>query len=178
MGEVMDNKTLKLLERMRDQNLLEVEDHDEQELFPAQLFRNEISTMELGALRPLSPMLKARFSFCGSWINARLSQNWLSLTEIQEIDQNPVASEWMQLRRENWDHVPPQSVAPENCAIFAYNPFEPDETYLVWTSEEVEPEVWEYYGADYSVFKNLNRYLEYIVGDHKLDDSGRDSVGS
>lgn len=170
----MKSKTLTLLERMRDQNLLEIENHDLQELSPPQLGNNKIATLKSGVFRALSPMLKERFLFSGSWINARLSQNWLSLTEIQEIDQNSVASEWLRLRRENWDHVPPESVASENCAIFAYNPYEPNETYLVWANEAVEPEIWEFYDADYSVFQNLDRYLEYIVGDRKVDDTGRD----
>lgn len=84
-----------------------------------------------------------------------------------------MATRWIELRRENWDHCPPASVSSDNCAIFGLNPFDPEETYLVWGEVDPEPMIWRYTGADYKVFKNLNRFLQYILGDLTTDDSAR-----
>ncbi len=72
---------------------------------------------------------------------------------------------------ENDESMPPASVQPADCAVFAYNPYELDETYLVWEEGVEEPAVWRYFGADYDYFHNFNHYLEYIVGDRRVDDS-------
>lgn len=133
-----------------------------------------IMTLNPGIFRPLSPMLKARFEFCHAWKDAYLSQDWLGLQEIRNWPNNQNIVRRLELRQENWDFVPPASVPPENCAIYAVNPYELDETYLVWTDDAEEPQIWEFFGADYKMFTNLDRYLEFILGDRSSDDSIRE----
>jgi hypothetical protein len=133
-----------------------------------------IATLEEGFLRKLSPMLEARFRFCGAWTNAHLSQDWLSLEQIRNWRQNRKLVEWVNLSKENsYDSEPPGGVEPKNCAIFGYNPHEPEETYLVWDDNEIEPKVWSFFQGDYGMFDSLQNYLEFIVGERSSDDSGR-----
>jgi hypothetical protein len=167
-----DPRTKELLVRMKERNDADP-DHGEQCILDPEA-ASDIQTLQPDVSRPLSPMLRARFEFCSSWSNADLDQYWLSLSEIGDCQSNPVLAEWMRLRAENsYGSDPPGCVEPSHCSIFAYNPFEPDETYLVWKDDEQEPMVWRYFGADYKMFLNLNAYLQYIVGDSSHDDSGR-----
>ncbi|TRX74771.1 hypothetical protein [Pseudomonas mangiferae] len=130
--------------------------------------------MKAGQYRELSPYLKERFEFCSSWVNARLSQNWLSLEEIDDYESDGTLKEWIEIRKENsFGDEPPGKIAPENCAIFSYNPYEPEETYLVWQDGKKEPLIWEYFGGDFLKFNDFKSYLEFIVGDKESDDSGR-----
>jgi hypothetical protein len=166
-------RILQLLQRIKQLNDLEAEDEPPSCLTPPEPNQKEIATLQPGFKRPLSPMLQVRFDYTASWENARLNQNWLSLSEISEAHASQTIQESLALRFENWGFVPPATRDKTDCAIFAHNPFEPDETYLVWNVSGDEPEVWEFFGGDYSVFHNLERYFEYIVGDRKVDDSGR-----
>ena len=115
----------------------------------------------------------ARFEYASTWENVNLDQTWLSLSDIERIDSNQLALEWISLRRENWGHFPPGSVNVEDIALFGINPFEPEETYLVWRANATEPEVWRFFGADYKMFSDLDSFLEYLLGRRVSDDSGR-----
>lgn len=117
---------------------------------------------------PLSPMLKERFLFCSKWDNAYLSQNFLSLDEINRFPYNQLLLNWIDLRKENWDDVPPNSVGESRCSIFSFNPYEPEEIYLVWDDDNKEPKVWHYFGSDFYTFDSLERFLLFInekIGD-------------
>ena len=164
-------RTTELLRRLKQQND-EDPDHGDQELLPADL-EIPISTLAPGVTRQLSPMLRARFAFCSTWKNANLDQNWLSLEATRHALDNPEIKELVDLRIENWDWAPPASVNPEDCAIFSYNPYAVEETYLVWESEQEEPIVWRFFSAEYYKFADLNRFLEYLIGERMVDDSGR-----
>lgn len=165
------NATRDLLERLRLRNEADP-DHGDQELQPANLESLELMTLS-GKSRRLSPMLMERFKFCGRWSNANLDQDWLSICDAANIDGDVTAQEWIALRTENWDHCPPANVSKNDVAMFGFNPYEPEETYLVWRGEQSEPEVWRFSGLDYKIFDNLNRFLEYLLGDRTADDSGR-----
>lgn len=169
---IMENKTKELLDRVRARNDNDP-DREPQELKPVSSSLTTIKTFAGDFRRPLSPMLKARFGYCGTWINAELSQNWLDLDEIENFRNDPTLTEWIGLRIENNETMPPASVRPADCAVCAYNPYELDETYLVWQEGVEEPGVWRYFGGDYNYFSNFNHYLEYIVGDRPVDDTGR-----
>jgi hypothetical protein len=140
------------------------------EVTSPELNRATIATLEHGFSRLLSPMRRVRFSYTASWKNARLGQNWLSLSEVGKAHEHIDLQNAIALRFENWGFVPPATKNKKDCAFFAYSPFETDETYLVWEENNQEPHIWECFGGDYSVFRNLERYLEYIVGDRKNDD--------
>jgi hypothetical protein len=160
-----------LLERLRLRNEGDA-DHGDQELLPADPASDELKTLS-GKSRRLSPMLKERFEFCGRWNNANLDQDWLSTSDIDDIGNDATAQEWIALRIENWDHCPPANVSKDDVAIFGFNPYEPEETYVVWREGHIEPEIWRFFGADYKVFSDLTRFLEYLLGDRPVDDSGR-----
>ena len=163
--------TLKLLNRIRDYNE-NAPDRRHHLIEPPARQLNYIATLAPDRLRPLSPMLQARFDYCGTWHDADLNQNWLSQTAIANYRNNPILSKWIELRSENWNWAPPGSVAPENCAVFGYSAHELEETYLVWEDGVEEPAIWRYSSAQYHRFDNLDRYLEYILGDRLDDDSG------
>lgn len=131
---------------------------------------DRIRTLEPGVYRPLSPMLRARFAFAASWEDAFLTQSLLSLSEIEQFETNPELLELIGLRRENWSDLPPESVAPRDCAVFGYCPYGVDETYLVWSGDAVEPAVWTYSSSTVHHFKNLENFLGYIVDDRDSDD--------
>jgi hypothetical protein len=169
--ETVADRIATLLNRMRETSQSDP-DHGVQIIHPPIHKSGRIATLKPGLSRELSPMLKARFEYASDWENARLSKNWLSLSQIARPREISILAEWIDLRAENcYGDDPPGCVEPGNCAVFAFNPFEPEETYLIWREGEVEPKVWEYFGADSYVFDNLERYLEYIVGDRDADDS-------
>ena len=168
-----DTKTTELLERMKLFNS-QNQDLGEQKIVSVEPLK-QISTLAPNVFRPLSPMLNARFNYCSSWINAYHEQSWLSLNEIASATESQTIKQSLDLRMENWSWLPPGSVSPEDCAIFAHNPYDFDETYLVWTSSSEEPTIWCYLDADYKMFNNLNRYIEYIIGDRDIDDAIRET---
>lgn len=159
-----------LMERMKSMNSVDAQ-RGAQEIFPPTSLDQGITTMKASFRRALSPMLQVRFAYASKWVNARLSQDWLGLDDIAKAAENDKLMKAIQLQADNcYGNEPPAGVAPENCAIFAYNPYEFETTWLVWVEGAEEPRVWEYFGADSSVFLNLEHYLEYIVGDRRLDD--------
>lgn len=162
------NATRSLLERLRLRNDADP-DHGNQSLLPAEPSSDALKTLS-GKSRRLSPMLKARFEFCDRWNNANLDQDWLGISDIDNIDNDATAQQWIALRIENWDHVPPANVSKNDVALFGFNPYEPEETYVVWRKGKVEPELWRFFGADYKYFEDLNRFLEYLLGDRLVDD--------
>lgn len=165
------NATRGLLERLRLRNEADP-DHGSQELQLADLESAELKTLS-GKSRLLSPMLVERFRFCSRWNNANLDQDWLSISDIAGISDDATAQEWIKLRIQNWDHCPPANVSQDDVALFGFNPYEPEETYVVWRNGRIEPEVWRFFGADFKVFNDFNRFLEYLLGDRFVDDSGR-----
>lgn len=165
----MENTT-KLLDRIRDYNN-NAPDRRHHLIEPRLHPIDYIATLAYNRNRPLSPMLRARFDYCGTWHDADLNQNWLSQTAISHYRNNPTLAQLIKQRIRNWDWTPPGCVARQNCAIFGYSDHEQEETYLVWEDGVEEPAVWRYTSAHYNRFDNLDRYLEYILGDRLQDDS-------
>lgn len=169
MAQANDN-VLALLRRMKALNDADPS-REEHDVLPPDKPATHITTLDGQTIRPLSPMLQARFDFAGAWRDARLSQNWLSLAEIGAANNDPQIAESIAIRTENsYGEEPPGGVAPDSCAIFAHNPHELDETYLVWHGDSEEPVIWEYFGGDVSYFVHLESYLSHIVGDTDVDD--------
>lgn len=162
-----------LLDEIRNANENDP-DHGEQNLYPSLTSVGGIQTFDENITRPITPMLEARFNYAALWVNASLDQNWLGLNDIKNYKSDAVLMEWVGLRLENWDNLPPASVKKSCVTIFGYNPYEPEEIYLVWPEDQdSEPAVWRYYGADYKFFRNLESYLAYVAGEKRHDDSGR-----
>lgn len=166
-------RVAELLKKIQERNEKDP-DHGEQILYPCGDHEHLIQMLDDKYARPLSPMLRARFAFVARWVNAHLDQDWLGLEDIKNFKSDSVLMEWVDLRIENWEKFPPASVPKSRVAIFGYNPYEPEETYLVWPEEgDSEPEVWRYFGADYKLFNNLESFLAYVAGEKRHDDSGR-----
>lgn len=165
------HNTTSLMEKLFLRNANDPE-HGDQEISEKEDNIHEIMMLDY-SFRKLSPMLKLRFEYASSWKNANLDQDWLSLKEISDIYNNDIAKEWISLRKENWSKTPPESISASHCTLFALNPYEPEEAYLVWVEGNIEPQVWRYFGADYKMFFNLERFLEYLVGEREKDDTGR-----
>ena len=110
----------------------------------------------------LSPMLRDRFIFCDRWDDFYLSQNMLSLDELNSFPYNAKLVEWMSLRKENWDHVPPESVGDSFCSIFSFNPYEPEEIYIDWSDSRKEPTIWYCAQSDYYKYDNLEEFFMEI----------------
>jgi hypothetical protein len=163
-----------LLKRLKKENDDDL-DHGEQLISPPDTNQKKIKTLNNDVYRPLSPMLMARFNYCGKWTNANLEQDWLSISEIDAWEHNDRLKKWIDLRIENWDHCPPANTKKENCAIFGYNPYDPEETYLVWDDDE-EPKIWRFVGADYKVFNTIERFFMYLIGDLLTDDSIKQTI--
>lgn len=172
----LEREIFELLDKIKAKNASDP-DHGDQEILLPENNMHVIQTLDDNVVRPLSPMLAARFDYASSWVNAHLDQNWLSLQEIKSAKSNETIREWIELRVENWGHVPPATVKYSQAALFAYNPYEPEETYLVWRSDNAEPEVWRYFGSDYKYFFDLKSFFEYVAGLKEIDDSGRMSIG-
>ena len=156
--------------KIRDSEVVDLGPHqiNKSEPFPSGV----IKTLDVNFDKPLSPMLRERFIFCSSWLNAYLSQDWLSLDEINKWDKNSRIVEWIDLRRENsYPGEPLEDLQPRDISIFAINPHEPEEIYLTWDGDSEEPRLWHYFGAEFYTFNSFERFLLYInkiIGDEKM----------
>lgn len=104
------NRVTHLLEKLRALNE-ESKTREPQVLELPESGNETIQTLHSTFERCLSPMLEARFKFCGNWKNAHLSQDWLSLSEIKDWRQNKKLVEWINLSIENsYDSEPPGGV--------------------------------------------------------------------
>ena len=111
----------------------------------------------------LSPMLIDRFTYCDEWNDFYLSQNMLSLKKINSFPYESKLNQWIDLRKENWDHVPPRKTGDSMCSIFSFNPYEPEEIYLDWSEERIEPAIWHCSQSDYYGYNNLEEFFEKIA---------------
>jgi len=139
---------------------------------------DKIRTLDYSFFMPLSPMLKKRFEFCSYWKDAYLSQDWLSIQEINDWKKNKKIRELIDLRKENYCY-PGQPMADfpmKKIALFSINPYEPEEIYLVWEEINAEPKIWHYFGADFYTYNNFERFLLYINGLIEDDDTVRKHI--
>jgi len=152
---------LKSYKKIRD---AEVERFGEHVIEPPSESFEQIRTLEYDFFRPISPMLGKRFEFCSAWKNAYLNHDWLSNQEINNWKENKTFREWLKLRKENYSYQgqPFMEYPMKNIAIFSIDPYEPEETYLVWDDGIIEPKIWHYFEADFYTFNNFERFLLYI----------------
>ncbi|WP_428145563.1 hypothetical protein [Delftia acidovorans] len=165
---------LRKYKNIRDAEIPKLGPHRIEKSIP---YSGGIMTFEPGFSRPISPMLKKRFEFCSTWENAYLSQKWLSIDEINNWENDEKINEWVNLRKENsYDGDPLEDYPMRNLAIFAINPYEPEEIYLVWDEGRLEPRVWHYVGAEFYRFNSFRRFLLYINGMMEDTDTVREVI--
>jgi len=154
-----------LLETYRKLRDSEVKEMGEHVIEPFELFGDTLRTLDYEVFRPISPMLKKRFEFCSSWSNAYLGYKWLSAKQIHHWKNDETLREWVGLRAKNSYEVDCFIKYPtKNIALFAYDPYYPNEMYLVWDEGNIEPKVWMYFDADYYTFNSFERFLLHING--------------
>jgi len=166
-----------LLENYRKLRDSKVEDQGEHVIKPPEPFGDSLRTLDYNIVRPISPMLKERFEFCSSWDNAYLGYYWLSAKQINHWQNNQTAREWVDLRAENAYDVDCFTKYPaKNIALLAYDPYYPNEMYLVWDEGHIEPKVWMYFDADYYTFNSFERFLLHINGFINDEDTVREYI--
>jgi hypothetical protein len=112
--------------------------------------------------RALTPMLRARFDYAGSWKRGR--DIWLGASEMASfMKQEPIRLYHRSLR-ENWARSAPMVFGDDRLTLFAITTGVPENpTYLVWGTDKVEPEVWTYAGMESCEFPDLERYLKWCL---------------
>jgi hypothetical protein len=128
---------------------------------------DEIATLA-GAAR-LSPMLKERYAFAGTWRKAALDQNWLALEDIDAAIIRTRASREFHARTASSAFRAELSRA--QVALFGINHGTNEATYLIWAPGREEPAICAYYGGRSDLFGDLQRFLAFLVGDLVHDDS-------
>jgi len=155
----------------------EVDRFGEHHITPPDNHCKKIKTLDCDFYRPLSPMLTKRFEFCSHWKDAYLSQDWLSLQEINSWEENKKICELIALRKENsYKGDPLKDLPNKNIAIFSINPYEPEEIYLIWDDNNIEPKIWHHFSAEFFTFNNFGRFLLYINGLIEDEDTIRKTI--
>jgi len=159
-----NNEIRRLLERLQEVN--RVSDGDEgmaQELEPPTTDLTDVPSLQKGVYLPLSPMVRERFRFAGSWKNAGLGQRWLSLSEMRTAWTNRSIQKQIRTRQEHWENAIVAKFPPERLALFGFDADIGDETYLAWTDTRKEPQVILYSDYDEERFKDLKACLRYLI---------------
>lgn len=119
---------------------------------------DSVPTFDKKVVRPLSPMLKARFDYAGSWLQGL--ERWLSLDEAASLVRRREVRSTHRALRENYEGSAPM-LFPDNClGLFSATDGVPEDlTYLVWATDRTEPEVWEYSDYSFHRSKDLEQYL-------------------
>lgn len=169
-----------LLKKIMDVNAADPDQHPDyiQIIHSSTWFEGaQFATLEPDISRPISPMWQERFRYFGEWANDPFGKTWLDIDSIGKLLTNEnrfggldlTHKERINVRIENWESFPPASVAKDKCTMFAFDPLSYDEAYLVWLENREEPIIFDYFGGSWTIFANLNNYLEYIAGDKYQD---------
>ncbi len=166
-----------LLEEYKNKRDSEILSAGKHVIAPPEDVCEKIRTLDYNFFRPISPMLRERFEFCSVWRNAYLSQDWLSLQDINNWKSNKIICDWVDLRKDNsYPGEPLEDYPEKNIAIFSINSHEPEEIYLVWDEEAVEPKVWHYFGGNFYTFNSVERFFLYINGLIGDEDTVRQAI--
>jgi hypothetical protein len=112
--------------------------------------------------RRVSPMLKARFDHSGGWNYA--GEEWLAASAMRRRIRTEDVQSYHAALRENWEGSAPRLFPDGQLSLYGVTEGVPDNlTYLVWTKEEGEPEVWRYAGLDSHQFKDMAAFLSWFL---------------
>lgn len=105
-------------------------------------------------------MLKARFEYAGSW--RRGPEVWFGVAEMADYLKRKAIRVNHRALREHFEASAPMLFADDQLSLFGASD-EPsqDLTYLVWTADKNEPEIWVYEGYDSCKFMDLEEYLRW-----------------
>jgi hypothetical protein len=118
-----------------------------------------IATFDKSQSKLLSPMLEARFAYCGTWDEG--GDLWLGPNDISAwISKKPVRQMHRSLR-EYWDGSAPMKFHDNDLSLLGASRGTNDSlVYLVWNNK-TEPEIWCYSGMNCDRFRDLAKYLEW-----------------
>jgi hypothetical protein len=159
----IDSRVTDALEVLYRRN--EVEFPGEQMKEPPTRISTRIPTLD-GRGLPMTPMLRARFSYCGRWSGAYLGFTLLSLRQITEYSKLNKMKRRIQERAKYWS---PGALSnsierPGAVALFGDDPVELDEIYLIAPRDGGEPQVVRYLGQDERVFPSLLDFVRFASG--------------
>ncbi len=125
--------------------------------------KSGIVTLDPTKVRRCTPMLRARFAFCGQWRNPFLGITWYSLSEMERAVRSSDVNRTVDNLREHWDNSIPTRLDNSRLSII-YR--ELGEVILfAWPVAGREPYVYWYTDQQELVFENLLEYLRYGLGE-------------
>lgn len=131
--------------------------------FPAESMSLACPTFANGKTRPWTPMLKARFEYCGAISLG--PERWLAISEITEWLVNNEVLAVHQALRENWPDSVPARFQDDSISLFGVVPDVPDSlVYLAWPGGNTEPIVAQYSSFQDNEFRTLDEFLEWQIG--------------
>ncbi len=135
-----------------------------QRIHPVQNPMRGVPTLERGVFKSLTPMLRARFEYAGSWINATPGHTWLSTSEMEQIWDNTELLEQIGLRQADWANSPPASAPGNQVSVFSLNSQQCEEVYLLWDEAlSCEPSVVSYISNYEEQFRNLADFVLFCT---------------
>lgn len=162
----MTDGVCKLLQRLWDLN---EEDGIRQSRTDPSGSRDEIATLDAARTVRLSPMLKARYAFAGTWRKAALDQTWLDYEDIGD------AVIKTRMSREAHAQIAarglPWKISGAQATLFGIRDDTSEATYLIWRPGHAEPAICACYGGRSDLFRDLERFLEFLTGGCLHDDS-------
>ncbi len=132
---------------------------------PAQEMAETIGTFDKDCVRPLTPMLQARFAYAGSWKEAEPGHEWLSLNQIAAAMQGPDVIQRLKDRIEIWWEGTPLKELPwSRITLFGHYFLQGEEIYLIWPEAYgAEPEVISYAGNYEERYPDFEHYLRTMI---------------
>lgn len=124
---------------------------------------SQVSTLSMNLSRPISEMLRKRFHFASRIVV--FVYHFFSADEMMRVHDNEFLMATHHAYKENWEGSAP-NIYPEDClSLFGstYGLYD-NIFYLVWKNEDVEPEVWSYFGQEERKYLNIDHFIKGIVG--------------
>lgn len=160
------NRTKVLLQELFEKNQREAAKTAllKQRCFPATMTGSErIPTLEASVLQPMTEMLRERFSFAGTWVNAAYGHTWLDINGIAAAQCSKEIIEHLEVRRRYFDGHLLQVERWDRLTLFGVDLEEKEETLLHWG--DGEPAVATYVGYGVERYENLAVFLDSLVND-------------
>jgi hypothetical protein len=127
---------------------------------------SKVSTLQRGHYRKITPYLRARFEYAGSWKEADAGNKWLGLKQMEAALQDPSVLEQIRARPEIWTESPLVQMPSSRISLFGLYPEQYEEIYLIWPLDDddgSEPEILSYAGNYEYQFSNFAEYLKCLI---------------
>ena len=123
-----------------------------------------IPTLARNIYRDATPMLRARFAYAGEWQNADVGFDWLNVRHMRKCWRDKDIREKIEITQTYWEGSPPNQYPPERLTLFAFDPDDSGEIYLVWPkSGKSEPRVWRSSAQHCNEFETLRAYVCWLL---------------